>query len=390
MLTAADQRRRCRDAVAAVLFLLFTAPAEAQVKCPPLPEGTTCGHYHYHILVWQPQERTYREVSGVRKYVSLEACDKAKTQSAKENQTLAEFMKASVDSAFQPDQFRDCHCDRTTDPSSGVFLDTAARIAQMRIEQEAAWTTRERLLSSDHPKAGESLRMLFGREVHTDRFLRKTFPPRLPERSAPPATATLLDTRVGGPADTPPIAANLSFIEIPLPGGATAPPAENTVPAASGDADPARGFFLYELARADAILTASDQISEEEMKSIVRREVVRRKRVIENLRTITRACDADGPTMRALRVANDEAARLAVIRGLFGDTVVRAWAPTDARGAAATTAISADAKAALVFDAAADVALRRASLYATLGQERQLSEAETNTFVTVLEELISK
>lgn len=391
MPTPGNERRRCAEAVVVLLLLLLASPSEAQpMKCPPLPEGSTCGHYHYHVLVWQPQDRTYREVSGRRQFISVDACEKAKAGAAKENQSLAEFMKTSVDSAFQPDQFRECHCDRTTDPTSGVFLDAATKLAQMRIEHEATWTTRERLLSSDAPRAGEYLQMLFGREVRADRFLRHAVPSRLPEKTAPPASAALLDTKVGGPVDAPPIAANLSFIDILVPGAAAAATLSQPKSAPAEGAEPLSGFFAYELARADAILTASENISESDVRSSVRREVARRKRVLENLRIITKACDAEGPTIRAMRVATDEGARLTVIRGLFGDAVARAWATSDARGAAATTAIPQEAKGALVFDSTADVDVRRETLYASLGQERSLSQAETITFANVVEELVSK
>ncbi len=375
-------------AVIAVLSTLGVAFPSAAQKCPPLPEGTTCTQFHYHVLMWNPRERTYQEIAGRHRFVSLEACEKAKSEAAKENGSLAEFIKTSVESSFQPAQFRECHCDRTTDRTSGVFLDTSARIAQMRMEDDAAWWIRERLLSSNAPRTGEFLGLLFEQQVRADRFLRKPLPSRLPESSTPPATAVLLDTRIGGATSAPPIAANLAFIDIPLPGSTTAPATGG--PSSVKTAEPSAAFFTYELARADAILTASEKISEDNLKSAVHRELARRKRVLANLRTIANACPSNGPTARALSVANDEPARLTVIRGLFGDVVVRAWAPTDARGAAATTAIPEDAKTAVVFDPGADVDVRRAALYAALGQDRQFSVAETQTFANVIEELVTK
>lgn len=374
-----------------LLTMLMTAGLRAQTKCPALPEGTVCDHYHYHMLVWQPSERTHKEVAATRQFVSREACDKWKADAAKESQSIADYMKSSkIDSSMQADRLGDCHCDRTTDPSSGVFLDAKARMTQLRTRQDAAWSLRERLLSKPLPPAGDYIRLLFGREPRLDRFFRESVPARLPEKAISPAAAVLLDTKIGAQSKTPPIATNQSLVEVPLPGGAVTAAAGATPAAPDSEGEPARNFFVYELARADAILTDSNTISDSDVKRTVRQEVVRRKRVLDNLRTIASISDPNSATVRTLRAANDEASRLAVVRGLFGAEVAPAWAPADARGAAATSGLAADPKPALVFDSAGDVAARRAALYGVLGQEHRLSAEEAASFTKVVEELLKK
>ncbi len=383
-----------------LLTVLVAAGLRAQSKCPALPEGAVCENYHYHVLVWQPYEQTYQEVAATRQFVSRGACEKGRADAAKESQSVADYMKLSkTDTSMQADRLGDCHCDRTTDPSSGVFLDAKARVNQLRTEQESAWAIRERLLASELPTAGEYIRLLFGREPRLDRVFRETVPARLPERTVPPATAVLLDTKIGGQGEAPPIAANLTLIEIPLPG--TPPPpsaadkmppstAASTLAAHESEGEPSRDFFVYELARADAILAASEAISDPDVKTAVRQEVARRKRLLDNLRAIARVSDPNSLTVRTLRGAIDDASHLAAVRGLFGVEVARAWAPADARGVAAMSGLAADPKPTVIFDSASAVAARRAALYGVLAQEHRLSPEEAAPFTKVVEELLRK
>jgi hypothetical protein len=380
------------------LSILFAASTWAQSKCPALPEGSVCDHFHYHVMIWDPSERTYSEVSDTHQFTTVETCEKAKAERAKESQSIADFMKANVDSSFQGNRFGDCHCDRTSDPSSGVFLDPAARIAQLRVEQDAAWTIRERLLSNGSPQAPGYIRLLFGREIRGDRYLRETVPARVPNKVARPPAATLLDTKIGATAEAVPIAANVAFVDIPAPvaaGGSSvastpAPTQAPMVITTPTETEGVRSFFLTEVARADAILASSEKIVDADVKSAVRQELMRRRHVLDNLRTITRLSASDGLMVRRLTAATDDAAKIAVIRGLFGSDVSGAWAPSDAKLVASTRSISTDVKPPVVFDSTADVSVRRAALFALLGQDRQLPSTEAVSFTKVVEELLNK
>jgi hypothetical protein len=377
-----------------LLTILITVALRAQTKCPALPEGTVCEHYHYHVLVWQPYEHSYQEVAATRQFISRDACEKWRAEAAKQSQSIADYMKTSkIDTSMQANRLGDCHCDRTTDPSSGVFLDATARMTQLRTEQEPAWTIRERLLASESPTAGAYIQLLFGKEPRLDRVFRETVPARLPEVTVPPSAAVLLDTKIGGQSEMPPIALKLSLVDISLPGGGASPPpsaAASSSATPESESEPSRDFFVYELARADAILRASETIPDPDVKTAVRQEIARRERVLDNLRTIARASDLNGVTVRTLRGATDEVSHLAVVRGLFGAEVARSWAPADARGAAATSGLAADPKPAVVFDSAGDVSARRGALYGVLAQEHRLSPEEASPFTKVVEELLGK
>jgi len=205
-----------RAAFALTLFL--TAALHAQTKCPPLPEGTTCDHYHYHVSVWNIESHTYEDIATTRQFVSAAACDKTRSAALRENAALADFIRTTkIDTSMVPNRFGDCHCDRTEEASSTGFLNAKTRAAQLRAQQDAAWSLRERLLGQDVPGVADQLNSLFGHPPVSDRFLRETMPPRPPATTSVRAPATLLDSTIGSQTATPPIAASLSLVPVPVP-----------------------------------------------------------------------------------------------------------------------------------------------------------------------------
>lgn len=200
------------------LTLFLTVTLHAQTKCPPLPEGTTCDRYHYHVAVWSIESHTYEDIAATRVFVSAAACDKARTVAVRENALLADFMRTTkIDTSMVPNRFGDCHCDRTEDASSTGFLNAKTRAAQLRAQQDAAWSLRERLLGQDVPGVPDRLLSLFGHPPASDRFLRETMPPRPPATTAVRVPAALLDSTIGSQTATPPIAASLSLVPVPVP-----------------------------------------------------------------------------------------------------------------------------------------------------------------------------
>lgn len=216
------------------LALFLTAQLHAQTKCPPLPEGATCDRYHYHLSIWNIETLGYTEVISTRQFLSQAACEKARLEALKESALLAEFVRTTkIDTSMAPNHFGDCHCDRTQDTSSASFLDAKTRTAQLRAQQDAGWSLRERLLASrDTPGVPDHLLTLFGAPPKVDRFLRETMPPRLPPTTAVRPPATLLESRVGSQAAMPAVAANLTLVPVLVPG---TPP--QTQPAATKSPD---------------------------------------------------------------------------------------------------------------------------------------------------------
>lgn len=199
-------------------MLALTAALHAQTNCPPLPEGAACDHYHYHLSVWNIESHTYEEVSVTRPFASAAVCEKARGDALRENTALADFIKTTkIDTSMMPNRFGNCHCDRTQEPSSAVFLNAKQRIAQLRVQQDAAWSLRERLLGQNVPGVGDRLNAVFGRPPAGDRFLRDTMPPRLPAAAPARAPVTLLESTIGTSAATPAIAASLSLVPVSAP-----------------------------------------------------------------------------------------------------------------------------------------------------------------------------
>jgi hypothetical protein len=220
-----------RAAFALMLFL--TSALHAQTKCSPLPEGTTCDRYHYHVSVWNIESHTYDDIAATRQFVSAASCDKARGAAVRENALLADFMRTTkIDTSMVPNRFGDCHCDRTEEASSTGFLNAKTRAAQLRAQQDAAWSLRERLLGQDVPGVTDRMNSLFGHPPASDQFLRETMPPRPPATTAVRAPATLLDSTIGSQAATPAIAASLSLVPVPAPAQSPVVPLQ-TQPAAA-------------------------------------------------------------------------------------------------------------------------------------------------------------
>lgn len=234
--------KRATSTFALTLFL--TAALHAQTKCPPLPEGATCDHYHYHLSVWNIESHTYEDIAATRPFVSAAACDKARAEAVRENAVLADFIKTTkIDTSIVPNRFGDCHCDRTQETSSATFLNAKTRTAQLRAQQDAGWSLRERLLGQNVPGVADRLNSVFGRPPAADRFFRETMPPRLPTTTSARAPAMLLESTIGSATTTPAIAASLTLVPVPAPPAspATAPqtqPAAAKPPTQSPDVQP--------------------------------------------------------------------------------------------------------------------------------------------------------
>jgi len=196
-------------------LLLSAASMLAQTKCPPLPEGAACSQYHYHVGLWNIEARTFSDVATTTRFVSLAACDKARAEAMRENASLAEFVRTSVDSSMSANRFGDCHCDRTEDAASASFLDGRSRTTQLRSQQDAAWTLRERLLSRETPGIGDRLKNVFAPPPRWDRFLRETIPTRVPLSSVPRPAARLIESSVNPQTPMPEIAEHISLVPVP-------------------------------------------------------------------------------------------------------------------------------------------------------------------------------
>lgn len=210
-------------------MLILAARLHAQMLCPPLPEGAVCDHYHYHLSVWNIDSHTYDEIAVTRPFASAAACEKARAQASRDNASLADFIKTTkIDTSMMLNRFGICHCDRTQEPSSPAFLNAKQRIVQLRAQQDAAWSLRERLLGQNVPGAADRLNSLFAPPAAAGRFLRDTMPPRLPAAAPVRAPVTLLDSTIGSSSAPPAIAASLSLVPVIAP--PAAPPAAAAPP----------------------------------------------------------------------------------------------------------------------------------------------------------------
>ncbi|HWW60120.1 MAG TPA: hypothetical protein VN181_02020, partial [Thermoanaerobaculia bacterium] len=104
------------------------------------------------------------------------------------------------------------------------------------------------------------------------------------------------------------------------------PSAEETASAQ----ETAESFVSYETQRIQNVLTASEGISDGDLKARVLEACVQRLQVLSNLRSLIEGAGVASRLANAARVAQSESDRVALARRLFGSDITSHWAPKDA------------------------------------------------------------
>ena len=394
----------------AVLVVFAGSSAAQTLKCPPLPAGATCGHYHYHYKIWMANARALEDALSFRQFVSAEACERAKAEAAGRNDVLAEIIKTEkIDGSFQPNVYGECHCDRTDEKGRPVFVDARARLAVAQRIRESQWLIRDKFLSADKSSALETVRSLFAAESAPDRFLYQKFPVAIADDRTASAAVPLADTHIGERSQTGEVAPAAVLVDVapPMPAAGQGGPTRAAAPAVHEQRRPplaepppspqapakglagARAFFDYEAARIAAILKASEGIQETPVRDSIRSACEERRQVLLNLSGVAAAAPQASPLNDALQRISNEADRLAFVRALFGAKAVTPWAPSDARDvlAAGLPKSSADDPVHALVSVESREA-RSAALYTVLARRPGLSDADRPAVLRAIESLL--
>jgi hypothetical protein len=371
-----------RPTALVLVLAAITAAAVAQpLSCPPAAaaSGRPCETFHFHVLMFRPDTRTFVELYGINQFASQSACDRARDAQMRRNLAVVDHMKRVVnDQQFEPDRFGTCHCDMTIDRTSSNALTDLQRLAQIRMAEEIRQRVRERLMSSGLPTDSELIRGLsVGAALNPLLGGPKLVP--LPQRQAvaattnapedlkstravennapaiasldlplveisvalePPSTSAAVSTMVttqpaatetATTATTSPATAT---VPAPSPaaagadtGGAALARSDDNVPAADETAD---AFISYETQRIQNVLKASAVINDEGTKSKILESCMQRIQVLSNLRSLIQGSGARSRLATAARNAHSEQERLELVSKLFGGDMTSHWAPRDA------------------------------------------------------------
>jgi hypothetical protein len=302
--------------------------------------------------MFRPDSRTLAELSSINQFASQSACDRARDAAMRRNAAIVDyFRRVKGDDRYEPDQFGPCHCDMTPE---------SARVPQMRAAAEIRQRVRERLMNAG---------------LTTDNDLVRLPPPAAASPLggpklvplAPPAPVMQASNDPGDLRDThaiaapAPAAAAFDLPLVDLSGGATVPPAleasitpaaqqqEVTIatkpdgtkvitnqPVATAPPPPpaepvdAGAFIGYEFQRVRNVVEASAAITDENLKQRIFEACTQRTTLLSNLRSLIEGSGASSHLAAAVRSADSEAARLALIAKLFGSDMPPHWAPKDA------------------------------------------------------------
>ena len=372
-----------------VLVCACVSSALAQpLVCPPVATaaGRPCDTFHYHVLMFRPDNRGFIELYGINQFASQAACDRARDVQFKRNMAVVEFFRTQRRADWwKADTFGPCHCDMTVEAASPNMLTESARWAQVQLANDVRQRVRERLLDAGVLSDSELIRglaapmvtapLIGGPKLVTmpqavattaasnspdDLRITKAVDATAASASsldlplaeillpgvASPVTPVPASTTPAPSAATPVVAQQPSPAPqptagpvpapVPAPAPLGPPPAiESTVvvadePELPAPEDVADAFISVESQRIQNVLKVSGSIGDESIKAQVLDACTQRIQLLSNLRSIIVGSGAKSRLVAAANGAKKESERLALVSRLFGSDVGPHWAPKDA------------------------------------------------------------
>lgn len=325
----------------------MAAAAQQALVCPPAAAGRACDAFHYHVAMYSPERKSFHEITGANRFATQAACERAREQQLAANAKIVDWFRNVREQQYEPDRFGACHCDMTTDRASATFLDAGQRALQLRTAEEIRLRVRERLFDNRLTSDSELIRGLYADPPATPLLGAPKLVPLPPPSTVTIATAAedLLATKTIDTSKPPVVAMDLPLAEIgdvPPQVAADPPVREEVVQAEPAVVEPpsdeellsaqetAERFIRYETQRIDNILKASAAIANENVKAKIFEACMERIQLLSNLRLLIEGSGMRSRLTAAARDAHSESERLALIGRLFGESVVRHWAPSDA------------------------------------------------------------
>jgi tetratricopeptide (TPR) repeat protein len=296
----------------AALVAAGSALAQQALVCPPAATNQPCERFHYHVAMYRPDTKAFFEIQGTAEFASLAACERAKDAELKRNIAVVDYFRKKGDERYQADKFGPCHCDATT---------AAQKPVQRRNAEEVRWRVRERLLDSELTSDHELVRGLWADHPATPLLAGPKFVP-LPQTPTMPPVVSPEEMRATKAIDTAkPVEANL---ELPL-----AEIADPVRQVEAGDGPAVDSFFTFEQDRIQNVLKASGSVTDDEAKGKIFEASMQRMSLLANLRQLIEAAGPRSRIAAAVRKAQSETDRIALVTRLFGEHVVPHWAPAD-------------------------------------------------------------
>jgi hypothetical protein len=427
-----------------VLVCACVCSALAQpLVCPPVATaaGRPCETFHYHALMFRPDNRGFIELYGINQFASQAACDRARDLQFKRNMAVVEFFRTQRRADWwKADTFGPCHCDMTVETASPNMLTDSARWSQVQLANDVRQRVRERLLDAGVLSDSELIRGLAALMVTAPLIggpKLVTMPQAVATTAASNSPDDLRITKAVDATAASGSSLDLPLADIPLPGIASPvspvpapttptpspatpavaqqpmpapqptaapvpapvpappplgpPPAiESTVvvaeePDLPAPEDVADAFISIESQRIQNVLKVSGSIGDESIKAQVLDACTQRIQLLSNLRSIIVGSGAKSRLVDAANGAKKESERLALVSRLFGSDVGPHWAPKDAEDVVFDPGVTDPER--VLRDATASDQQKRHALYALLATSSP-TEQQQLWLTSVIEALL--
>jgi hypothetical protein len=381
------------------VVLLSPGISTAQGLTCPQPAGSNegCRSYHFHQAVWQPVIKGFSEVFSDGTFVSKEKCDTSRAAAEVADTALMERIRTDkIDNSFMATRFGECHCDRTLDPGSPVYLDNKGRTEQIRAKNEAHWYLLEKFVVRGAALSGPGDPRFRPHHVPREGLLSETLTANPTGVALVGGTSAinLKETTIGGSGNLPPIAAGLHLVEVtpprgviggaqpgrlatPVPVGA-APSRFDPLPAGNASS-PGDEFFQRELA---AILAFEEDATGKSKAELVD-ELERRRLVLRRLRDIVQTSPPGAALRKRASAAVEESERHDFLRDLFGPAIASSW-----REASRPELIPIQGSPLVILLESPDTDLRRQAFHAVLADSKDLEISDILRIASAAETLI--
>jgi hypothetical protein len=399
-----------------VLLLLSTAARAETLTCPDQPSTPAGCTFHYHVAAWNPDTDSPDDLYGLSSFPTLDECTTARTADLRLNvSAVNQLLTADANSKVQTSRFGPCHCDMTLTPGNPLYLKDSEAKAQREHRAALLGRMRQALVAAGIRPDSEVVKALNAAitsgtapaertlEIHwsSERSAASANGPGSPDGSSSPPASTEAQQSDGSTATESPAA---STTEPPTaqaggserPAGEPAPAATPTTtrplpaPTAAEVEEAADSYVNYEVARVQEILKASNAVTDDALKSNIFEAAMQRLQMLSNLRAI--ATSPGGAALQgAMAAAHGQAARLALVKKLFGAAVASHWAPSDARDAIVEipSPVSTDPMT-ILHDEAHPDPQRRLALYAFLSKAPNLEASQELWLAGLIDNFLSE
>src|SRR3954466_8374809 len=90
------------------MLSLASAALGQKLDCPAPTAAAAhpCDAFHYHVLMYRPDSRTFAEIFAAQQYATAAGCERARATEVKDNLAIVDFFRrVRNEQQYEPDRF---------------------------------------------------------------------------------------------------------------------------------------------------------------------------------------------------------------------------------------------------------------------------------------------